>query len=190
MTAAQAAQVFHAHGTFSTTDTVCGIPDVAIDIQSDQNTVTNADGSFKTTGAFRQTFTNPVNGKAVIVYTAGQSPARTAYVFDSAANTVTFDLTYKGLPEKIQAPNGPVLIRDAGNITLKEVFDRGRRHRVSRAHPRSVDDPRPVSRSGRGRPWRDGFSGCRGSSRSRSPIGWLVDAAGEGERESACGRGH
>jgi hypothetical protein len=56
-TAAQAAQVFHAHGTFSTTDTVRGIPDVVIDIQSDQNTVMNADGSFKTTGAFRQTFT-------------------------------------------------------------------------------------------------------------------------------------
>jgi hypothetical protein len=55
--AATAAQVFHVHGTFSTTDTVRGIPDVVIDIQSDQNTVMNADGSFKTTGAFRQTFT-------------------------------------------------------------------------------------------------------------------------------------
>jgi hypothetical protein len=144
--AAQAAQVLHAHGTFSTTDTVCGIPDVVIDIQSDQNITMNPDGSSKTTGAFRQTFTNPVNGKSVIVYTAGQSPAQTAYVFDLAANTVTFDLIYKGLPEKIQAPNGPVLIRDAGNITLQEVFDLATGLNISETIV-GVDGPHPVAES-------------------------------------------
>jgi hypothetical protein len=145
-TGAQAAQVFHAHGSFSTTDTVCGIPGVIIDIQSDQNTVTNADGSFKTTGAFRQTYTNPVNGKSVIIYTAGQSPTGTAYVFDQAADTVTFDLIYKGLPEKIQAPNGPVLIRDAGSITLQEVFDLTTGDNISETIV-AVSGPHPVAES-------------------------------------------
>jgi hypothetical protein len=144
-TGAHAAQVFHAHGTFSTTDTVCGIPGVIIDIKSDQNTVMSADGSFKTTGAFRQTYTNPVNGKSVIVYTAGQSSG-TAYVLDVAANTVTFDLTYKGLPEKIQAPNGPVLIRDAGSITLREVFDLTTGENISETIV-GVSGPHPVAES-------------------------------------------
>jgi hypothetical protein len=142
---AQAAQVFHAHGTLSTTDTVCGIPAVNIDIKSDQNTVMSADGAFKTTGSFRQTYTNPANGKSVIVYTAGQSSG-TSYVFDLAANTVTFDLSYKGLPEKIQAANGPVLIRDAGTITLREVFDLTTGDNISETIV-GVTGPHPVAES-------------------------------------------
>lgn len=142
---AQAAQVFHAHGTFSTTDTVCGIPGVKIDIKSDQNTVMSADGAFKTTGSFRQTYTNPVNGKSVIVYTAGQGSG-TSSVFDPVASTITFDLIYKGLPEKIQASNGPVLIRDAGTITLREVFDATTGENLSESIV-SVTGPHPIAES-------------------------------------------
>jgi hypothetical protein len=36
---------------------------------------------------------------------------------------LTFVTTFKGLPEKIQTPQGPVLLRDAGVITFADTFD-------------------------------------------------------------------
>ena len=42
---------------------------------------------------------------------------------DEEAGTITFTSTFKGLPEKIQTANGPVLLRDAGIITFMDTFD-------------------------------------------------------------------
>jgi hypothetical protein len=67
------------------------------------------------------TFT-AANGKSVIVQKAGQFTDVEPLV-DEEAGTITFSITFKGLPEKIQTPQGPVLLRDAGLITFVDTFD-------------------------------------------------------------------
>jgi hypothetical protein len=42
---------------------------------------------------------------------------------DEDAGTITFFTTYKGLPERIQTANGPVLLRDAGFATFADTFN-------------------------------------------------------------------
>jgi hypothetical protein len=68
-----------------------------------------------------QRFTNPDNGKAVVLSSAGT--VRGTAVIDEQANTITFVTSYKGLPEKLQTANGPILLRDAGVITFADTFD-------------------------------------------------------------------
>ena len=41
----------------------------------------------------------------------------------SDAGTITFLSTFKGLPEKIQTAQGPLLLRDAGIVTFADTFD-------------------------------------------------------------------
>jgi hypothetical protein len=114
-------QQFHDHFTDSFASDVCGIP-VMVDLTVTDNFFVNADGSVKDTASVRQTFTNPLNGRSVILSSAGQTFSPAAVV-DEAANTIAFDTTYKGLPEKIQTSNGPVVLRDAGVITFRDTFD-------------------------------------------------------------------
>jgi hypothetical protein len=112
---------FHDHFTDSFSGEVCGIP-VDIDIVVTDNFFLNADDSAKDTSSFRQTFTNPVNGKSVVLSNAGQISFPEAIV-DEEAGTITFLTSYKGLPEKIQTAQGAVLLRDAGVITFANTFD-------------------------------------------------------------------
>ena len=112
---------FHSHFTTTFSTDVCGIS-VDVTLSSTDNFFLNPDGSFKDTYSFMQTFTNPANGKSVTVSGAGQVVGSAATV-DQAGNTVSFVFTYKGLPEKIQTPNGPVISRDAGFITFTNTFD-------------------------------------------------------------------
>jgi hypothetical protein len=42
---------------------------------------------------------------------------------DEEAGTITFLTSYRGLPQKIQTANGPVLLRAAGVITFAATFD-------------------------------------------------------------------
>jgi hypothetical protein len=81
-----------------------------------------ADDSFRQTISFMGTFTNPVNGKAVVVSVAGQNRG-SAPIVDEEAGTITFLTSSKGLPEQIKTPSGPVLTRDAGIITFADTFD-------------------------------------------------------------------
>jgi hypothetical protein len=111
---------FHDHFTDSFSGNVCGI-DVDITLVGTDNFYLYADDSFKDTSSFRQTFTNPANGKSVSVSSAGQLTG-TALI-DEDAGTITFVDTYLGLPEKIQTTNGKVLLRDAGIITFANTFD-------------------------------------------------------------------
>jgi hypothetical protein len=111
---------FHDHFTDSFSDEICGIP-VDVEIVVTDNFFLYADDSFKDTSSFRATFTNPVNGKSVKVSSAGQ--IRGSAIVDEEAGTVTFVTTFKGLPEKIQTDNGPVLLRDAGIATFIDTFD-------------------------------------------------------------------
>jgi hypothetical protein len=111
---------FHDHFTGSDSGEICGIPvDIAFVVTD--NFFVFAD-SFKDTSSARVTFTNPVNEKAVVVFNAGQIVGPPP-IIDEAAGTITFSTRYKGLPEKIQTSQGPVLLRDAGVITFADTFD-------------------------------------------------------------------
>jgi hypothetical protein len=69
----------------------------------------------------KNTFTAD-NGKSVVIQ-ASNLFVDPGAVIDEAAGTITFSATYKGLPEKISTPQGPVLLRDAGVITFSDTFD-------------------------------------------------------------------
>jgi hypothetical protein len=118
---AKPVEQFHDHFTESFSDEICGIP-VDVDLVVTDNFFLYADDSFKDTSSFMGTFTNPVNGKSVVVSSAGlvSGPAP---IVDEEAGTITFFTTFKGLPERIQTANGPVLLRDAGFVTFADTFD-------------------------------------------------------------------
>lgn len=119
--AAQPIEQFHDHFTDSFSDEVCGIA-VDVDLVVTENFFLYADETFKATGSFQATFTNPETGQSVVVSSAGQVTGPPPVV-DEEAGTITFLTSYKGLPEKIQTAQGPVLLRDAGIITFAETFD-------------------------------------------------------------------
>jgi hypothetical protein len=106
--AAQPVERFHDNFRDTFSDEVCGIP-------------VDADDSFKDTSSVMVTFTNPENGKSVVLSNAGQITGTA--VIDEDAGTITFLTTFKGLPEKIQTADGSVLLRDAGVITFVDTFD-------------------------------------------------------------------
>ena len=118
--AAKPIAAFHDHFTDSFPGDVCGIP-VDIKVVVTDNFYLYADGSFKDTSSAKQTFTNPANGRSVVLSSAG-NVSGTA-IIDELAGTVTFVTTYRGLPEKIQTARGAVLVRDAGIITIADTFD-------------------------------------------------------------------
>jgi hypothetical protein len=118
--AAQPVERFHDNFRDTFSDEVCGIPVDGVVVGVD-NFFVYADDSFKDTSSVRITFTNPENGKSVVLSNAGQ--IRGKAVIDEDAGTITFVTTYKGLPEKIKTAHGPVLLRDAGLISFVDVVD-------------------------------------------------------------------
>jgi hypothetical protein len=110
------------HGTFSDSfpDTVCGI-DGATVVSGMDNIQEFADGTFK--DEFRQNyvFTSAANGKSVLLFIAQQFTGTGP--IDNGDGTITFVSTFKGLPEKVKIPNGPVLLRDAGFVSFNDTFD-------------------------------------------------------------------
>jgi hypothetical protein len=113
---------FHEHVTGSFSAEICGIL-VDADFVLTNNFFLRADGSFKLATSGRFTYTNPENGKSVIVSFAGLRPIVSAPIVDEEAGTITFITTFKGLPEKIQTAKGRVLLRDAGIISFADTFD-------------------------------------------------------------------
>jgi hypothetical protein len=118
---AQPIEQFHDHFTDSFSDEICGIP-VDVEVVVTDNFFLYADGSFKDTSSVRATFTNPVNRNSVVLSSAGQVTGPPPIV-DEEAGTITFLVSFKGLPERIQTEHGPVLLRDAGIITFADTFD-------------------------------------------------------------------
>ena len=118
--AAKPIAAFHDHFTDSFPSDICGIP-VQVDLVASDNFFEYADGSFKDAASFMATYTNPDNGKAVVVSSAG-TVSGTA-IIDEQANTITYVYTYNGLPEKIQTAHGRILTRDAGIISFRDTFD-------------------------------------------------------------------
>lgn len=112
---------FHDRITDGFSDVLCGVP-VDVELAATSNFFVLAGGAFKATGSFHTTVTNPANGTAVVISSAGQATGPAPAV-DEQTGTITFTATYKGLPEKIQTAHGPVLLRDAGVITFADTFD-------------------------------------------------------------------
>jgi hypothetical protein len=112
---------FHDHFTDSFSAEICGIP-VDVKLVVTDNFYLYADGTFKDTSSVQQTFTNPVNGKSVRLSSAGTVTGPPPVV-DEQAGTITFLISFKGLPEKIQTAHGSVLLRDAGLISFADTFD-------------------------------------------------------------------
>jgi hypothetical protein len=135
---------FHDHFTDSFQADICGVEVDAVVVVTD-NFFLYEDGSFKDVMSVSQTFTNPETGKSVILSSAGTVTGTDA-IIDETAGTVTFVTSFVGLPEKIQAANGRVLLRDAGVITFTDTFDLetgeflGTEVTVSGPHPEAASD--------------------------------------------------
>jgi len=110
------------HGTFSDTfpDNICGIDGTTV-VSGTDNIQEFADGTFK--DEFRQNlvFTSAATGKSVLLFAANQFVGTGP--IDNGDGTVTFVSTFKGLPEMLKLPNGPVLSRDAGFVSFNDTFD-------------------------------------------------------------------
>jgi hypothetical protein len=119
--AAKPIEQFHGNFTDSFSDELCEIP-VDFVVVGTENVFLYDDESFRGTLSVRQTVTNPANGNSVIISSARQIRG-SAPVVDEEAGTITFLVSFKGLPEKIQTANGPVLLRDAGIATFANTFD-------------------------------------------------------------------
>ena len=108
---AAARPVIHEHESFNDTfaDSICGIPGTSVARGVDNFTL-YPDNRFKDEFELHQTFTATVGVVCVGDRITGDG-------------TITFVTTFKGLPEKVKLPNGRVLTRDAGNVTITTVLD-------------------------------------------------------------------
>ena len=76
---------------------------------------------FSSTSSIMQTFTD-ADGDQVIVQNANVFEDVEPIV-DEEAGTITFVITFVGLPELVKTPHGALLLRDAGVITFADTFD-------------------------------------------------------------------
>jgi hypothetical protein len=81
-----------------------------------------ASGGLFASGTFWAVFTAD-NGKSIKSFAGGPSTSVAGPVIDEAAGTVTLIVTFAGLPEKVSITHGPTLLRDAGIVTLTQVFE-------------------------------------------------------------------
>lgn len=81
-----------------------------------------ANGGFFASGNIWAVFTAE-NGKSITIFAAGPQTSASAPVIDEAAGTVTTTTTFIGLPEKLSITHGPTLLRDAGSVTITDVFE-------------------------------------------------------------------
>lgn len=107
--------------TWSYTAPECGIV-VNAEITAHSNLFWNAEGGMRGTTNWETTMTNPATGNTVVITSTGHAEGP-APIIDEDAGTATFDSHYTGLWQKIQSPNGPVLMVSAGDLGFKQVFD-------------------------------------------------------------------
>jgi hypothetical protein len=79
-------------------------------------------GGLFASGTFWAVFTAD-NGKSITSFAGGPSKSVAGPVIDEAAGTLTLTVTFVGLPEKVSITHGPTLLRDAGIVTLIQVFE-------------------------------------------------------------------
>ena len=119
-------EIFHAQISETEEDVdVCGvIVDIATEVVFTDKAFFDKEGnfiSFQSTSSGMVTFTAE-NGKSISNQFANQY-VEAAAIVDETAGTITFVYSFKGLPETLRTPQGPVLLRDAGFITFADTFD-------------------------------------------------------------------
>ena len=102
------------------TETVCGISVTIHDVGHFVSTISG--GSETDRYQLKSTFTSNVNGAVVLFHESGQQTYTLAPV-PNASGGFTFTVSYDGKPEQFKLPNGPMLTRDAGRITITDTFD-------------------------------------------------------------------
>lgn len=119
-------EIFHANFLDTEEDAdVCGITvDIVAEGVFTDKAFFDKQGNlirFESTSSGKVTFTAE-NGKSVINQFA-QQYVEAEPIIDETAGTITFVYSFKGLPEVLRTPQGPVLLRDAGLITFADTFD-------------------------------------------------------------------
>jgi hypothetical protein len=102
-------------------DEICGVSGTATVHGTSVDRELGSGGLF-VSGTFWYVFTAD-NGKSITSFSGGPSTSIAGPVIDEAAGTVTVTVTFVGLPEKVSITNGPTLLRDAGIVTLTQVFE-------------------------------------------------------------------
>jgi hypothetical protein len=116
--AAGSTKVEHFSDTFP--DNVCGFSGTAA-VHGTSVFRDTGDGTYFMSGNFFGVFTAD-NGKSATVSWAGPQKQTSPPVIDEQAGTVTIMTTYGGLFRKLSITRGPTLIRDAGPVTLVDVY--------------------------------------------------------------------
>jgi hypothetical protein len=111
------------HGTISDTfpDSICGIDGTSV-FSAVFNVQIFADETSQAELRVSQLFTSAATGKSVLIFSADQF-TRTGPPVDNGDGTITFTDTSKGLMEQLKLPNGTVLSRDAGFVTIDDTFN-------------------------------------------------------------------
>lgn len=116
------------HENFSFTEEDVDVCGVTVDITAEGvftlRDFVDEEGNFTRfllTLSAKTTFT-AANGKSIILQEAVQQTAPFGVV-DETAGTRTTLFTFKGMPAKLQAPNGRVLLRDVGVATFVVTYD-------------------------------------------------------------------
>ena len=124
--AAQAAAgkvVFHSHDNFTDMfpDNICGIDGTSL-VKGVDDSWVYPNNTIKDNFTLDQVFTANASGKSIRIHVAQQLTSQDQPI-DNGDGTVTFIDTFKGLPEQLKINNGPLLSRDAGNVTFVRIFD-------------------------------------------------------------------
>lgn len=102
-------------------DVVCGVTGTTT-VHGTSVTRDLASGGLFVSGTFWAVFTAD-NGKSITTFAGGPSKSIAGPVIDEEAGTVTLIVTFVGLPEKVSITHGRTLLRDAGTVTLTQVFE-------------------------------------------------------------------
>jgi hypothetical protein len=117
--AAGSTQVEHFSDTFP--DNVCGFSGTTA-VHGTSTFRDTGNGTFFASGTFFAVFTAD-NGKSATLSFLGPSKQTSPLVIDEQAGTVTIITTYGGVFEKLSITRGPTLTRDAGIVTLVDVYE-------------------------------------------------------------------
>ena len=113
---------FSGSGTF-TIDDFCGTGATVDGTFTVQGTewLTPNQADYRNTSHGTDTYTNPANGKTVVINFAGPFTA-TIVSFNPDGGWTELD-THEGRTEQIKTPQGPVLLQDVGYIQLLVTYD-------------------------------------------------------------------
>jgi hypothetical protein len=109
------------HSSYTVPDNVCGFSGTTA-IQGTSLFRDTGNGTFFASVAWFGVFTVD-NGKSLTLQFAGPLQQTAPPVIDEHAKTVTITATYGGLFEKLSITHGPTLTRDAGSVTLVDVYE-------------------------------------------------------------------